>query len=115
MGQLTTHVLDTTAGRPGCDITIQLYRLGRERRFLGQFVTNDDGRTDRPLLTDEDFEFGTYEIVFSVGAYFGDDRDDDHMAPFLDDVVIRFNIGCDENYHVPLLVSPWSYSTYRGS
>ncbi len=113
MGQLTTHVLDTTAGRPGSDITIQLYRLGHERRFLGQFVTNEDGRTASPLLDEENFQPGTYEIVFAVGEYF--QGSDDDTPRFLDDVVIRFNIVDDDKYHVPLLVSPWSYSTYRGS
>ncbi len=115
MGQLTTHVLDTANGRPGSDIMIQLYRLGRERRFLGQYVTNDDGRTEVPLLDSDQFQTGTYEIVFAVGNYFNANRDDDDNPPFLNDVVVRFNIAGDEHYHVPLLVSPWSYSTYRGS
>ena len=115
MGQLTTYVLDTATGRPGSEITIQLYQLGQQRRFLGQYVTNDDGRTDAPLLNEDRFEVGTYEIVFAVGDYFEAERADNDVPPFLDDVVVRFNIVADENYHVPLLVSPWSYSTYRGS
>lgn len=114
MGQLTTHVLDTAHGRPGTDIMIHLYRIGTDRRFLGEFVTNGDGRTESPLLEPERFQPGTYELVFSVGDYFSQ-FDDSNDRPFLDDVVIRFNIASDEHYHVPLLVSPWSYSTYRGS
>lgn len=115
MGRLTTHVLDTAHGRPGADIMIQLYRIGTDRRFLGEFVTNTDGRTDTPLLADDRFQRGTYELVFAIGDYFQQLDGTNGQKSFLDDVVIRFNLTADENYHVPLLVSPWSYSTYRGS
>lgn len=115
MGRLTTHVLDTAHGRPGADIVIQLYRVGTERRFLGEFVTNPDGRTDGPLLEGETFRLGSYELVFGVGDYFRALSGQNDEPGFLEDVVIRFHLGADEHYHVPLLVSPWSYATYRGS
>ncbi len=110
MGKLTTHVLDTANGRPGRGIAGRLYALGNERRLLAGFMTNDDGRVDEPLLQGEDFVAGAYELVFEVGDYF-----EGNEAPFLTEVVIRFNLSADEHYHVPLLVSPWSYTTYRGS
>lgn len=118
MGRLTTHVLDTALGRPGAGIAIALYRVtaagGREK--LGDFTTNADGRCDRPLLADAAFTVGTYELVFAAGAYF-DQRGLKLPDPkFLDEVAIRFGISAaDQHYHVPLLLSPYSYSTYRGS
>ncbi len=118
MGRLTTHVLDTALGRPGAGIAVVLYRAaaggGRER--LGDFITNADGRCDRPLLEGETFKVGTYELVFAAGAYF--DRAGLKLPDpkFLDEVTIRFGIAAaDQHYHVPLLLSPYSYSTYRGS
>jgi 5-hydroxyisourate hydrolase len=107
-GRLTTHVLDTADGRPAAGIPIELARLDGERReVLRTVTTNADGRTDGPLL--EELEAGTYELVFSVGEHFGGNG-------FLDRVPVRFTIAdADAHYHVPLLVSPWSYSTYRGS
>ena len=117
MGRLTTHVLDTALGRPGAGIAVALYRVaagGREK--LGDFVTNADGRCDRPLLEGEAFKAGTYELVFAAGAYF--DRAGLKLPDpkFLDEVTIRFGIAAaDQHYHVPLLLSPYSYSTYRGS
>ena len=106
-GRLTTHVLDTANGRPAAGIPIELARLEGERReLLRSVVTNSDGRTDEPLL--EELQAGTYELVFAVGEYF-------HEG-FLDRVPVRFTVAdADAHYHVPLLVSPWSYSTYRGS
>ena len=106
-GRLTTHVLDTANGRPAAGIPIELARLDGERREpLRAVATNADGRTDEPLL--EDLEPGTYELVFDVGGHFPEG--------FLDRVPVRFTIAdADAHYHVPLLVSPWSYSTYRGS
>ena len=115
MGQLTTHVLDTARGVPGGGIAISLYALDGERRLLTRTVTNDDGRTDEPLLGDASFAGGRYELEFSVGAYFRDAGLALAEPPFLDDVVIRVALADDGDYHVPLLVSPWSYSTYRGS
>lgn len=115
MGKLTTHVLDTASGRPGSGIGVKLYALQDERRLVAATVTNDDGRTDKPLLAGETWRTGTYELEFSVGPYFRDSGGNLSELPFLDDVVIRVNLGEDDHYHVPLLVSPWSYSTYRGS
>lgn len=108
-GRLTTHVLDTAHGRPASGIPIELARLGGDQReILRRVTTNADGRTDEPLLADGELSTGEYELVFSVGAYFA--------AGFLDRVPVRFRVSdADAHYHVPLLVSPWSYSTYRGS
>lgn len=109
-GYLTTHVLDTARGRPARGLKVELFRLeggGRER--LKTLTTNADGRTDEPLLERERFGRGTYEIVFHVGEYFGG-------AGFLGEVPVRFSVEePEEHYHVPLLVSPYSYTTYRGS
>jgi len=107
-GRLTTHVLDTASGRPAGNVEIELARLDGDRREVLRTVrTNADGRTDGPLL--DPLEAGTYELVFAVGDHFGD-------TGFLDRVPVRFRIAdADAHYHVPLLVSPWSYSTYRGS
>ncbi len=112
-GFLTTHVLDTASGLPAKGMKVDLYRLeGDSRAHIVMMVTNDDGRTDSPILPAADFAVGRYELVFQAGAYFG--RDD---APaFLDDIPIRFGINDPtSHYHVPLLVSPFSFSTYRGS
>ena len=115
-GRLTTHVLDTALGRPAAGLALRLYRLdGGDRRLLGSAVTNADGRTDRPLLEGDAFGAGAYEIEFEAGAY--------HRAaglgaanPFLGTVPVRFGIAdAGANYHVPLLLSPFGYSTYRGS
>lgn len=113
-GFLTTHVLDTAHGKPAAGMEIELARFDKngERHVIKTVRTNDDGRTDDPLLTEAEFERGEYEIVFSAGEYFGEDGD----PPFLDKVPIRFGVSDpDAHYHVPLLASPWSYSTYRGS
>jgi 5-hydroxyisourate hydrolase len=109
-GYLTTHVLDTAAGRPAAGVEIELARLEHGRReVLGTVTTNDDGRTDEPLVERGELEVGEYELVFAVGEYFGE-------RPFLDRVPVRFAVADPgAHYHVPLLVSPWSYSTYRGS
>ncbi len=116
-GRLTTHVLDTALGRPAAGLALRLYRLdGDDRRLLCSAVTNDDGRTDRPLLEGDEFGIGAYEIEFEAGAYHrsvGMERAD---TPFLDTVPVRFGISePGANYHVPLLLSPFGYSTYRGS
>jgi 5-hydroxyisourate hydrolase len=115
MGRLTTHVLDTANGVPGSGITISLYSLDGGRHLLTTAVTNADGRTDVPLLDEEAYAPGSYELEFSVGDYFAAAGHRLAEPPFLDDVVIRVSLADDGNYHVPLLVSPWSYSTYRGS
>lgn len=112
-GFLTTHVLDTARGKPAAGMRIELSRIeGEGRKLLKTLRTNPDGRTDEPLIPEGEFERGVYEIVFFVGEYFGEGDD----PPFLDEVPIRFGISNpEEHYHVPLLASPWSYSTYRGS
>ncbi|CAA9565013.1 MAG: 5-hydroxyisourate hydrolase, partial [uncultured Thermomicrobiales bacterium] len=120
-GRLTTHVLDTARGRPGAGIRIALFRLeGEGRVALATAVTNADGRTDGPLLAGEALMPGVYELVFAVGQYFADfataGGDPVPTVPFLDTVPVRFGVGdAGAHYHVPLLVSPWAYSTYRGS
>jgi 5-hydroxyisourate hydrolase len=109
-GGLTTHVLDTAHGRPAAGVGIELARLADgARAVLRTVTTNADGRTDEPLLAAGELQAGEYELVFAVGDYFGE-------RAFLDRVPVRFSIAEPEaHYHVPLLVSPWSYSTYRGS
>lgn len=119
MGRLSTHVLDVVSGGPARGVAIELWRLGPDRAAepVARAVTNADGRTDAPLLAGADLRPGTYELIFHVGGYFRD-RGTPGLAdpPFLDAVPIRFGIADpDGHYHVPLLVSPWSYSTYRGS
>ena len=115
MGRLTTHILDTSHGGPAANVDIRLYSVAGSRELAASAVTNDDGRTDRPLLDGEHLVTGTYEIEFDIGAYFRGRGVELADPAFLDTVVIRFSVHGDEDYHVPLLVSPWSYSTYRGS
>ena len=115
MGRLTTHILDTAHGCPAADVAIRLFALDEERTLLASTASNPDGRSDEPLLDGDAMQTGTYELEFDIGAYFssrGVDLDD---PAFLDTVVIRFSAKSGEHYHVPLLASPWSYSTYRGS
>lgn len=108
-GFLTTHVLDTANGIPASGMKVELFRLsGEERTPLKSVTTNEDGRTDAQILPEEEFATGTYELVFHVGGYFGG-------AAFLGVVPVRFVMSEESHYHVPLLVSPYSYSTYRGS
>lgn len=115
-GFLTTHILDTARGCPAAGVRIELYRLsGDSRKALGELVTNSDGRTDTPILAKGEMEVGTYELVFHMGAYFSDLPQTEDI-PFVDIVPIRFGIAnSQEHYHVPLLASPYSFSTYRGS
>jgi 5-hydroxyisourate hydrolase len=117
-GRLTTHVLDTARGRPAAGLAVELARVdgaGGERTLLRSVRTNGDGRTDAPLLEGEELRAGTYELVFGVGDYFAGDCEAAD-PPFLDRVPIRFGIADPgAHYHVPLLASPWAYSTYRGS
>ena len=126
MGHLSTHVLDTTRGRPGAGIEIVVQRLEDGRReTVSTATTNDDGRCDSPLLEGDAFIAGEYEIQFAVGNYLkstsviGPEAIDSDTAAgpqFLNTVVIRFGVSSsDEHYHVPLLISPFAYSTYRGS
>jgi 5-hydroxyisourate hydrolase len=115
MGQLTTHVLDTAGGRPGAGIAISLYSLNDGRTLVCSAITNGDGRTDEPLLQGDSWRRGHYELQFAVADYFRRAGVPLAEPPFLDEIVIRFSLADDRHYHVPLLVSPWSYSTYRGS
>jgi 5-hydroxyisourate hydrolase len=118
MASLTTHVLDTARGRPAADMRVELARFdlaSGERHLLKAVRTNADGRTDEPLLGGEDLTRGVYELAFDVGEYFAGQVETPD-PPFLDRVPIRFGIADPQaHYHVPLLASPWSYSTYRGS
>ena len=118
-GQLTTHVLDTARGRPAAGVAIELLRLApgdAAPESLTRAVTNADGRTDRPLLAAGELRIGRYELVFDVGAYFGGSEGAPDDPPFLELVPVRFGVADTQaSYHVPLLVSPWAYSTYRGS
>lgn len=108
-GYLTTHVLDTGAGRPAAGLKIDLYRIeGDTRSHLKSVITNADGRTDAQILPEAEFAIGTYELVFHAGDYLG-------KRDFLDVIPLRFTMSEASHYHVPLLLSPYSYSTYRGS
>lgn len=112
MGKLTTHVLDLTRGGPAAGMNIELWRVQAEtHEWIKSLQTNSDGRTNEPVLAEFELRPGTYELIFSVGEYFGSG-----LARFLDAVPIRFCIADHtQNYHVPLLCTPWAYSTYRGS
>lgn len=112
MGRLSTHVLDTSTGRPGAGVRVV---LRRGDVVLEDTRTNADGRTDKPLLEGAAFHTGSYELTFHVGDYFRDRGVPLADPPFLDLVPLRFSIAEDTYYHVPLLVSPFGYSTYRGS
>ncbi len=115
-GRLTTHVLDTASGRPGAGMTVDLYRIsGEGRTHLKRAVTNSDGRCDQPLLGGADFAAGRYELVFAAGDYLRRQGTELPSPAFLDEIPIRFGIAEARHYHVPLLVSPYGYSTYRGS
>jgi 5-hydroxyisourate hydrolase len=125
MGRITTHILDTTHGCPAAGVAIRLISVGEAREQVASAVSNADGRTEKPLLEDASkvpvtFEdaskvTGTFELEFDIGDYFRDRNAAMDDPAFLDTVVIRFAVKADENYHVPLLCSPWAYSTYRGS
>lgn len=116
-GFLTTHILDTMNGAPGANVAIQLYRVSEDgkRELIKEVTTNSDGRTDERLLDGEDFKMGQYELVFAIGDYFAARGVDLPSPRFLDKVTIAFGIFDDTHYHVPLLASPWTYTTYRGS
>ena len=113
MGRLTTHVLDTAAGRPAEGVTVELFRVGSDAR-LASGVTNADGRLDKPLAEGEGLPAGVYELRFHAGDYL---RRANRLTepPFLDVVPIRFGVADTGNYHVPLILSPFGYATYRGS
>lgn len=117
MGYLTTHVLDTAQGRPGQGIKIEVFRItGDERQALKTVTTNDDGRCDAPILDGDEFTTGSYELVFHAGDYLRAQGFEADEPRFLDVIPLRFGVAdASQHYHVPLLVSPYSYSTYRGS
>lgn len=114
-GYLTTHILDTAGGCPAAGIKITLYKVsGNSHRKIAETVTNADGRTDSPILPTDKFEKGQYELIFHCGDYLrGNGVNADPL--FLEDIPIRFGMAEDDHYHVPLLLSPYGYSTYRGS
>lgn len=116
-GKLTTHVLDTMSGRPGAGLLIELFRLdGGGRVLVASARTNDDGRCDAPLLAGGDFKPGEYELLFHVSDYFAAAGANLTDPPFLTAVPVRFGVSAaGQHYHVPLLISPYGYSTYRGS
>ena len=115
--KLTTHVLDLAHGCPAQGVQIELWSLADgARKLLKTARTNADGRTEQPLLAAEDMQAGRYELVFYVGDYFAAKGDSGPQDRFLDRVPVQFGIAdATASYHVPLLVSPWAYSTYRGS
>lgn len=117
MGRLTTHVLDAAHGCPGSAIRIDLYRVEGERlEKVAEGLTNSDGRCDAPLLQGDDYRSGVYQLQFSAGDYYRTKGVKLGDQAFLDEVVLRFGIDANQDhYHVPLLISPYSYSTYRGS
>ena len=117
MAQLSTHVLDISRGRPAEGVRIDLYkREGESRQHLTASTTNADGRTDTPMLSGDTLPTGEFELVFQAGTYFRAQGVTLPDPPFLDEVVIRFGIADSAGkYHVPLLLAPYGYSTYRGS
>ncbi|HEX7441392.1 MAG TPA: hydroxyisourate hydrolase [Caldimonas sp.] len=118
MGKLTTHVLDTANGCPAAGMEVRLYRLGEgaAASLLKSVSLNADGRAEGPLLAGDEFQPGRYRLVFGVAAYFRGRGADLAEPPFLDEVPLDFGLsGAGQHYHVPLLASPWAYSTYRGS
>lgn len=116
-GRLTTHVLDTARGRPAAGVRILLYRIsGQSHRKIAETVTNADGRTDAPLLAGDTLAEGRYELVFCAGDYLRATGQVGEGTVFLDEIPIRFGVpDAAQHYHVPLLLSPFAYSTYRGS
>ena len=117
-GRLSTHVLDTHSGRPAAGIAVELVELSElgASRVVARAITNADGRTDRPLIGDRPVPIGRYELTFSVGDYFARRQVAISDPPFLDSIPLRFSVSEPEGHlHVPLLVTPWSYATYRGS
>lgn len=115
MSGLTTHILDTAKGVPAKSVKVTLFRVeNTEMEEIISLITNDDGRTDQPLLSGEEVAVGVYQLHFEVGSYFDTTKQDD--ISFLNRVVIEFGITDEtRHYHVPLLISPYGYSTYRGS
>jgi 5-hydroxyisourate hydrolase len=115
MGRVTTHVLDTATGRPARGLRIVLRDGGPDGALLADVKTNSDGRVDGPILDDAHFKPGVYELTFHAGDYLRAQGIDLPQPAFLDEIPIRFGLSEDAHYHVPLLLSPYGYSTYRGS
>lgn len=118
-GKLTTHILDTARGLPAAGVKVELWSVNfgtGQKKLLKTVTTNSDGRTDTPLLSDGELKVGIYELVFGVGEYLKRMSDNLPNPLFLERIPIQFGVAdAGVHYHVPLLVSPWSYSTYRGS
>ena len=115
MTKLTTHCLDTFSGKPAKGIKVDVYSISEKREKIKSITLNNNGRSEKPLIEGANFKEGQYELVFFVGDYFKKITDLP-KTPFLNEVVIKFGVSnSQEHYHIPLLVSPWSYSTYRGS
>jgi 5-hydroxyisourate hydrolase len=117
MGKLSTHVLDISQGKPGAGVKVALYAVQPQgRTLIKSDVTNADGRCSAPLLEGDALKQGKYELVFSAGDYFAAQGVELPEPRFIDEVTLAFGVAhADQNYHVPLVVSPWAYSTYRGS
>ena len=115
MTKLTTHCLDTFSGKPAKGVKVDVYFISDKKQKINSIILNDNGRSEKPLVEGKNFKEGEYELVFFVGDYFKK-IPDLPKRPFLNEVIIKFGVSnSKEHYHVPLLVSPWSYSTYRGS
>ena len=115
MTKLTTHCLDTFSGKPAKGIKVDVYLVSDKREKLNSVILNSVGRSDKPLIEGTNFKEGKYELIFFVGDYFKKIADLP-STPFLNEIIIKFGVSDPkEHYHVPLLVTPWSYSTYRGS
>lgn len=116
-GRLSTHVLDTYHGRPAAGVTVEIFEIGKSARaLLARAVTNDNGRPEQPLIAERPLRIGSYELVFHIGDYFRRCGVTHDARPFLDVVLVRFGVSEPEgHYHIPLVATPWSYSTYRGS
>ena len=115
MTKLTTHCLDTFSGKPAQGVKVDVYFVSDKKIKISSTILNKNGRSDKPLVDENNFKKGQFELVFFIGDYF---KKITNLSepPFLNEVVIRFGVSnSNEHYHVPLLVSPWSYSTYRGS
>ena len=115
MTKLTTHCLDTFSGKPAKGVKVDVYSVSSKREKLNSIVLNNNGRSEKPLIEGANFKEGQYELVFFVGDYFKKITELP-ATPFLNEIIIKFGVSDPtEHYHVPLLVTPWSYSTYRGS
>ena len=116
MARLTTHILDTANGRPAAGVRIRLYAQAQPGTLLAEAVTDANGRAACTPQGAASLPSGVYDLVFSIGPYFTAQSQESGTPAFLDDVVLRFGMNAEEtHYHIPLLVSPWSYTTYRGS